>query len=208
MNLDLPEQLANRLKARLPGPMEGTRFAAIDRPGPRVTQVPPQARPAAVLALLYPLADRWHIPFTVRPQHLPDHAGQVCLPGGAVEAGESSADAAVRELHEEVGADNVQPEILGSLSPIYVHVSNFRVEPFVAVCRDRPEFVANPAEVDEILEIPLEHLLAPANLSSHERSLNGCTYTAPHFAWKSHRIWGATCLILGELVTVIDEIAS
>ena len=117
-------------------------------------------------------------------------------------------DAAVREFHEEVGADNVRPEILGSLSPIYVHVSNFRVEPFVAVCRERPEFVANPAEVDEILEIPLEHLLDPANLSSHQRSLNGCTYTVPHFAWKSHRIWGATCLILGELVTVIDEITS
>ncbi len=188
--------------------MEGTRFAPIGRPGPSVAEIPPQAKPAAVLALLYPIDGRWHIPFTLRPQHLPDHAGQVCFPGGALEPGESSEHAAVREFHEEVGADEVTPEIIGSLSPIYVHVSNFRVDPFVAVCHRQPEFVPNPAEVDEILEIPLDHLLDPANLARHERSDNGTTYEAPHFSWQSHRIWGATCLILGELVTVIDEFAS
>lgn len=208
MNSDLPQQLATRLKAPLPGPMEGTRFAAINRPGPSVAVIPPEAKPAAVLALLYPIEGRWHIPFTLRPQHLPDHAGQVCLPGGAVEPDELPEQAAVREFHEEVGADEVAPEILGSLSPIYVHVSNFRVDPFVAVCDCRPELVPNPAEVDEILEIPLDHLLDPANLARHERSHNGCTYMAPHFSWQSQRIWGATCLILGELVTVIDEFAS
>lgn len=205
---DLPERLANRLKAPLPGPMEGSRFAAVNRPGPSVVEIPPNAKPAAILALLYPFHDRWHIPFTLRPQHLPDHAGQVCFPGGAVEPGESLEHAAIREFHEEVGADNVTPQIIGSLSPIYVHVSNFRVDPFVAVCDRRPEFVPNPNEVDEILEVPLDHLLAPANLASHERCHDGLTYDAPHFCWQSQRIWGATCLILGELVTVIHEFAS
>ncbi len=208
MNSDLPEQLMTRLKAPLPGPMEGTRFAAIDRPGPSVVEIPPEAKPAAVLALLYPIDGRWHLPFTVRPQHLPDHAGQVCLPGGALEPGESPEQAALREFHEEVGADNVVPEIVGSLSPMYVHVSNFRVDPFVAICRRQPEFVPSPAEVDEILEIPLDHLLDPANLACHERSHDGHAYQAPHFCWQSHQIWGATCLILGELVTVINEFAS
>ena len=207
MTSDLPSFLANRLKTSLPGPMEGTRFAALNRPGPSVAEIPPEAKPAAVLALLYPFEGRWHVPFTLRPQHLPDHAGQVCFPGGAVEPGESLEQAAIREFHEEIGADDVTPEIIGSLSPIYVHVSNFRVDPFVAVCDRRPAFVPNPSEVEEILEVPLDHLLNPASLASHERSDRGRTYNAPHFCWQSHRIWGATCLILGELVTVIDEFA-
>ena len=205
---DLPDRLANRLKAPLPGPMEGTRFAAVDRPGPRVTVIPPDAKPAAVLALLYPIEDRWHLPFTLRPQHLPDHAGQVCFPGGAVEPDESLEHAAIREFHEEVGADDVTPRIIGSLSPIYVHVSNFRVDTFVAFCEHHPSFTLNPDEVDEILEVPLDHLLNPANLDGHERGERGRTYMAPHFCWKSHRIWGATCLILGELITVIEEVVS
>ncbi len=208
MNSDLPERLATRLKAPLPGPMEGTRFAAIDRPGPSVAEIPPEAKSAAVLALLYPINGHWHMPFTLRPQHLPDHAGQVCFPGGALEPGESPEHAAVREFHEEVGADEATPEIIGTLSPIYVHVSNFRVDPFVAICDRRPDLAPNPAEVDEILEIPLDHLLDPANLSSHQRRHDGQPYEAPHFSWQSHRIWGATCMILGELVTAIDEFAS
>ena len=208
MNCDLPQRLAARLKTPLPGPMEGSCYAAVNRPGPSVAVIPPVAKPAAVLALLYPIEGRWHLPLTLRPQHLPDHAGQISLPGGAVEPGESPEQAAVREFHEEVGAENVTPVILGSLSPIYVHVSNFRVDPFVAVCDRQPRFVPNPAEVDDILEIPLGHLLNPANLSSHEQSHQGCTYQAPHFAWQTYRIWGATCLILGELVTVIREFAS
>ena len=205
---DLPERLAARLRAPLPGPMEGTRFAAIDRPGPSVAEIPPHAKPAAVLVLLYPSEDGWYVPFTLRPQHLPDHAGQVCFPGGALDPGELPEQAAIREFHEEVGAENVTPLIIGSLSPIYVHVSNFRVDPFVAVCDQRPIFTANPAEVDEILEVPLEHLLDPTSLASHVRSHDGHSYNAPHFCWLSHQIWGATCLILGELVTVINQFAS
>jgi len=203
---DLLEQLADRLQAPLPGPMEGTRFAPQNRTWPSACTIPDGARSAAVLLLLYPADGCWHLPLTLRPQHLPDHAGQVSLPGGAVELNESTRQAAVRELHEEIGAEDAELEMLGRLSPIYVHVSNFRVDPHVAVCHRRPRFVPNPAEVDEILEVPLAHLLDPANLSSHERHANGHTYRAPHFAWGSHRIWGATCLILGELVTLLDEI--
>ena len=149
---DLREQLTTRLRSPLPGPMEGTCFAPVGRPGPSVAEIPAHAKPAAVLALLYPRDETWCLPFTVRPRHLPDHAGQVCLPGGALEPGESPLQAAIREFHEEVGAHDVTPEVIGSLSPIYVHVSNFRVDPFVALCDRRPTFLPSPEEVDEILE--------------------------------------------------------
>jgi 8-oxo-dGTP pyrophosphatase MutT (NUDIX family) len=159
-----------------------------------------------VLILLYPHQQRWHLPFTLRPSHLPDHAGQISLPGGAIERGESSAAAAVREFHEELGAAGLEVRTLGRLSSIYVQVSNFRVDPWVAVAGQRPLWTPNPVEVEQLLEIPLEHLLDPANLGYHERRKDGVSCRAPHFLWQGHRIWGATCAILGELVTVLDEL--
>lgn len=207
MNADLPERLAERLAQPLAGLADDARFAS-NRPGPRAGEIPRGARLAAVLALLYPIGGQWHLPLTLRPRHLPDHGGQISLPGGAVEPGESSLAAAVREFHEELGAADAEPVILGRLSPIYVQVSNFRVDPFVGVCRQRPDFRPNPAEVEELLEIPLSHLLDPASLARHERSHQGKTYLAPHFSWRCHKIWGATCLILGELLTIVESIAA
>lgn len=207
MNADLPERLAERLAQPLAGLADDARFAS-NRPGPRAGEIPRGARFAAVLALLYPIGGQWRLPLTLRPRHLPDHGGQISLPGGAVEPGESSLAAAVREFHEELGAADAEPVILGRLSPIYVQVSNFRVDPFVGVCRQRPDFRPNPAEVEELLEIPLSHLLDPASLARHERSHQGKTYLAPHFSWRCHKIWGATCLILGELLTIVESIAA
>lgn len=185
--------------------MVGSRFESRPRFGRHYDQFPPDARRAAVLVLLYRADGRWHIPLTLRPAHLPDHPGQIGLPGGAIEPGEDSRAAALREFHEELGAAGLGIEILGRLSPIYVHASNFRVEPWVGITADRPDWSPNPIEVQQLLEVPLEHLLEPQNLGCHRREYQGQEYTAPHFAWQSHRIWGATCMILGELVTLWEE---
>jgi 8-oxo-dGTP pyrophosphatase MutT (NUDIX family) len=200
----LPEQLAARLRGPLPGAAIGPRFeiSAPRRVG-HYDPPPPEARPAAVLILLYPHADRWHLPLTLRPSHLPDHAGQISLPGGRIEPGETSAQAAIREFHEELGAAGLAIRLLGTLTPIYVEVSNFRVDPWVGVTDRRPDWTPNPVEVQQLLEIPLDHLLDPANLGSHSRRRGDARFTAPHFLWQSHRIWGATCAILGEFVTLL-----
>ena len=202
----LIERLKTRLAGPLPGPMIGSRFQP-DLPLARsYDNPPPEARPAAVMVLLYPHADGWCLPLTLRPADLPDHAGQVSLPGGAIEPGESAPDAALRELDEELGPISQKIELLGRLSPIYVSVSNFKVEPWVGVTEPRPELAPNPAEVEELFEVPLAHLLDDANFGSRRRVHQGRPYTAPHFVWKSHRIWGATCMILGELVTILKEV--
>jgi len=200
------EQLQSRLAQPLPGPMVGSRFESRPRFGRHYDQFPAQARRAAVLVLLYPWQAQWFLPLTVRPAHLPDHPGQIGLPGGAIEAGETSRQAAVREFHEELGATGLAIELLGALSSIYVHASNFRVEPWVAVAAQRPGWAPNPIEVEQLLEVPLAHLCDPVNLGSHQRDYQGQTYEAPHFAWQAHRVWGATCMILGELVTVLGEL--
>ena len=205
MNDRLPELLARRLAEPLSGPAVGTRFEPAPRPGRPYDAFPPDARQAAVLLLLYPHEGRWHVPLTLRHAGLADHAGQVSLPGGAVEPGEAAARAAVREFCEELLAAESDVELLGRLSPIYVHVSNFRVEPWVGMARTRPRLAPNPLEVEELLEVPLAELVDPRNLASHQRHFQGQPYTAPHIQWQSHRIWGATCLILGQLVLLLEE---
>ena len=204
MNENLPQWLAARLAQPLPGPMAGSRFEP--RPWRHYGAAPAHARAAAVLLLLYPHQGQWHLPLMLRPAHLAAHAGQVSLPGGAVEPGETLAQAAVREFHEELGDDGQPIRLLGSLSPYYVQASNYLVAPWVAAAEARPTFAPNPAEVEQLLEVPLAHLLDAANFGSHHRQHKGHRYTAPHFLYESHRIWGATCVILGELVTLLEEI--
>jgi 8-oxo-dGTP pyrophosphatase MutT (NUDIX family) len=202
MNDRLPEQLAECLAGPSPN-VADPRFT------PQVVAglcavAPPDARMAAVLLLLYPHNGQWHLPFTLRPTHLAAHAGQISLPGGAVEPGETSAEAALREFHEELGDDGQPIRMLGALTPLYVHASNYHVTPWVATVATRPAFMPNPAEVELVLEVPLDHLLDPANLGSRPREFQGQICAAPHFCWQSHQIWGATCRILGQLVTVLE----
>jgi 8-oxo-dGTP pyrophosphatase MutT (NUDIX family) len=206
MNRDLPELLARRLAEPLPDASASSRFESQPDYGRHRDEAPPTARHAAVLLLLYPRADRWHIPLTLRPGHLPDHAHQVCLPGGALEPGEPSDRAALREFHEELGAEGLEIRLLGRLSPIYVRASNFRVDPWVASTDAQPVWRPNAHEVEQLLEVPLDHLLDPANLGSHQRRYQGMAYTAPHFVWQSVRIWGATCRMLGEFVTLLESL--
>jgi 8-oxo-dGTP pyrophosphatase MutT (NUDIX family) len=206
MNERLPEWLRERLGQPLPGAAVGadSRFATRPTRWSHYAQAPPEARPAAVLVLLYPHDGAWHLPLTLRPAHMVDHARQVSFPGGAIEQGESSADAAVREFHEELGAKGHAIRLLGPLTPLYVRTSNFRVEPWVGVTATRPAFHRNPVEVERLLEVPLAHLLDPRNRGSRRRNRGGKTFVVPHFQWQSYRIWGATCLMLGELSILLE----
>jgi len=206
MNERFPDQLAARLAESSVRPAAGSRFQPQPDFWGHYDPPPPQARQAAVLVLLYPNLGQWHVPLTLRPPHLAAHAGQISLPGGAVEPGETSRQAALREFHEELGAEGDKITPLGNLSSLYVADSNFLITPWVAAAHGRPRLSPNPAEVEQLIEVPLAHLREPVNLRSLRRRHRGRTYAAPHFAWQQHRIWGATCMILGELVTVLEGV--
>jgi len=160
------------------------------------------ARRAAVAILVYANAGRPCVPLTLRPDYMPVHAGQVCLPGGLVDAGESTETAALRELEEELGVTAEGVEVVGPLSPIYVFGTRFHIEPWLLYAPARPAFRPSEFEVAELLEVPLEHLADPACRGRHPRETRGVTQSVPHFQFGRHSIWGATAMILAEFVAL------
>ncbi|HEV3464197.1 MAG TPA: CoA pyrophosphatase, partial [Actinomycetota bacterium] len=122
--------------------------------------------PASVLLALAPVegADDLELVLVQRPDHLRQHAGQVGLPGGAVEPEDADGvAAALREAQEEVGLDPGGVRVLGSLDRAYLTVSDFDVLPVVGVWDGLAPLVANPEEVAGILRPTLRQLADRAN---------------------------------------------
>jgi 8-oxo-dGTP pyrophosphatase MutT (NUDIX family) len=163
------------------------------------------ARRAAVMALLCRRDDEWRLPLIVRPPESLHHPNQVSLPGGAIEPGELARDAALRELDEEVGVLRTRVRVLGGLSPLYVFASNHFVEPFVGCLSGQTAFELNSLEVTRLLDVPLPYLLQSENRTMFERQERGIRVRAPAYHWDGEMIWGATCIILAELIAVVRE---
>ena len=119
----------------------------------------PQSRIAAVAVTLYHCPKQgWVIPLTLRPLSLQHHAGQICLPGGRVEAGETMFEAAFREFREELGVDPEVTTFCGQLSPQYVYASDNLVHPVVALIEHPGPWNPDPVEVAQVITLPLGQL--------------------------------------------------
>ncbi len=163
----------------------------------------PTARQAAVLVLLEPRDGQWTIPVTVRPDHLPDHPGQVSLPGGRLEAGESHRQAAEREFFEELGCELEPDQILGELLPLYVYHSDYFVRSFVAISERLYDYQPCVREVSRVLHVPLSALTCDPVASRQEFSRGLATWSAPTMQAPGATIWGATAMILAELAALL-----
>ena len=165
----------------------------------------PPARRAATLVLLYPGAGGdLHLPLTVRQSALRNHAGEVSLPGGAVEPDDPSPQAAaLREGAEEVGLDPRDVLVHGALDQIWIPVSNFELRPIVATLPSRPSLIAQVDEVAAIVELPVSHLLSRDALVEELIELRGMSLHAPVYRYAGERIWVATARTLTMLATVL-----
>jgi 8-oxo-dGTP pyrophosphatase MutT (NUDIX family) len=149
----LESVLRERLAGTLPGLDAQLRFMPTPpRTGWKPGEFPSDARIAAGLLLLYPGAQGPSIPLTVRASGLKRHAGQISLPGGATDPGETLAQAALREAHEEIGVDPAHVRILGELTPVHVLVSGFTLHPIVGITDDRPSFNLDANEVEALIK--------------------------------------------------------
>ncbi len=137
----------------------------------------PPARPAATLLAIYPgEGGGLTVPLTVRRPDLRAHAGEISLPGGAVDATDAGPQAAaLREAHEEVGIPRDAVQILGELDEVWIPVSNFAVRPFVGALADRPRLLPAAGEVAAIVEMPLGLLLAPDAVTEEEIQVGNWT---------------------------------
>jgi 8-oxo-dGTP pyrophosphatase MutT (NUDIX family) len=162
----------------------------------------------ALRALRSTSGDTAHIVLTVRAGTLGRHSGQVSLPGGVIEPGETFEQAALREAHEEVGLSADSVRVLGALTALDIPVSGFRLQPIVAVTETRPQLSASDGEVARILEVDVDDLLDPAHLVFTERTRDGIALTIPAFQVAGHEIWGATAMVLAEFLALLAKSSS
>ena len=203
----IEQALRVRLAGTLPGVEAQMRFVpSPSRPGWRIDHYPEDARIAAALLLIYPRDGDIAIALTVRASGLTRHAGQISLPGGATEPGETLAETALREASEEIGIDPSAVRVLGELTPVHVLISGFTLHPVVGVSDTRPDFIASPAEVAEVVEVSLDDLRDASRIRTGTRIREGMAVEYPYFDLAGHQVWGATAMVLGEFVCVLDDL--
>lgn len=180
-------------------------------PSPRLNwdplKFPEGAKDGAALLLVYPHDDTVHVPLTVRGSGLRNHTGQVSLPGGRVDPGESLAAAALREAQEEVGIDPAAVEIIGALTPLHIPVSGYLLHPVVGVTTMRPAFQRAEWEVARIIEVPVPILIDDATVKREVRTrlVNGRSIDVdvPYFDIDGEKVWGATAMVLAEFCAIL-----
>jgi 8-oxo-dGTP pyrophosphatase MutT (NUDIX family) len=169
----------------------------------------PTARPAAVLVLLYPDAvGEARIVLTERVTYDGHHSGEVSFPGGKAEAGDANAAAtALREANEEIGLDPDAEAVgvVGMLDPIFIPVSDFRIQPVVAVAAREPALSPSPLEVARILTPPVSAFLPDADVEIVERTIRDWPLRYGGYRIDGLHVWGATARILGQLGAVLGS---
>lgn len=156
-------------------------------------------RGAAVLVPIVMRDSEARVVLTRRTAGLTHHAGQISFPGGRIERDDASPlAAALRESEEEIGLEPRLTEALGYLDP-FVTITAFRVTPVVGLVAREARFLADPREVDEIFEVPLDFFLDPAHCEEHSREFQGRVRHYHVYRWDGREIWGATASMLLNL---------
>jgi 8-oxo-dGTP pyrophosphatase MutT (NUDIX family) len=162
-------------------------------------------RPSAVLILLFPNEQQQTSVLLIeRMTYNGHHSGQIALPGGKVEPDDIDLQAtALREFFEETGSDTT-PTVIGKLTPVYIPISKFMVQPFVSYVEQKPNFSASAYEVNELIEWEINHLLNPDIIKETIiEPTPGFKLKTPYFDVKGKVLWGATAMMLNELKWVL-----
>jgi len=177
-------------------------MAPLARGTNRPVELSGEARIGSVLLLLYCHDEELCLVLTQRRDDMNSHAGQISFPGGSKEQHETIEAAALRETFEEVGVPPTAVTIIGKLATIWIPPSDFVVHPFVGWVEngERPRFKPSDAEVAEILEVPVTHLLDPDTTKEGIIERESYRFNVPYFDVEGRMVWGATAIMLSEFV--------
>jgi 8-oxo-dGTP pyrophosphatase MutT (NUDIX family) len=201
--------LKRRLQHPLPG--EGAHERMMARVKAMPFEIPANARPSAVLSLLFPKENELHLLLIKRTEDGHAHSGQISFPGGRQEPTDADLRAtALREAQEEVGIMSSDVTVLAPLTHLYIPISNFLVYPFIAYAEKEPAYNLSHDEVARVIEVPVKDIL-----STERKTI--ATVTSPadkSFVRKVNAyqlidgsvIWGATAMILSEIEVILSEL--
>jgi 8-oxo-dGTP pyrophosphatase MutT (NUDIX family) len=203
--MDFGELLRNEIKKGLPGSEVQWEMASSDR---RIKDFPRHPRhdsaTAAVLILLFPDKSQINTVFIQRPNYKGVHGGQISFPGGKREKSDKTIEAtALREAAEETGINPDEVTITGTLTPLFIPVSNILVTPVTGYSDRKPDFVPDSQEVLFTIEAAISHFTDPGIIKTGPFDVRGEQIDIRYFPYNGHIIWGATAMILNELLALI-----
>lgn len=204
----LIQQLETKLKEPLPGkeahikmspqPVDLRRFEP---------KLPENHRKSGVLLLFYPTSEGSFFPLIKRPIYPGVHSGQVAFPGGKMEPeDETIVQTALREAEEEIGINRSKVTILGNLSDLFIPTSNFLVSPVVGFTEQKPDLIPEEKEVSRIISTELLQLFDPMVRKQKVLELRpNLLLNTPYFDIDGEIVWGATAMILSELIQILNQ---
>ncbi len=203
----LIQHLENSLKLPLPGVKAQFRMVPPTRP-----EYPPldfsKVKYGAVLALLSPDNTHSRITFILRQNYNGVHSGQISFPGGGFEESDENFEkTAVRETFEEIGIPENEIKIVGALSQLYIPPSNFLVQPYLGFIPEKPVYNPDIKEVKEVFDLSVEELLNERSFQVKPIQTKTKLIDVPCFIAQNRMIWGATAMILNELLELINSSA-
>ncbi|MGZ5454649.1 MAG: NUDIX hydrolase [Candidatus Aminicenantales bacterium] len=203
-----PDDILARVEKGLWAPLPGIPAQLAMAPEPRTGhkayfEVEDTSRKAGVLVLLYVKDQRLCVLLTRRTERVLHHRGQISFPGGEQHPGESLEATALRETVEEMGLDLTAVRVLGRLTPLYIPPSNYCIYPTVAFIPGPLVFHVQPEEVEEVIEAPVDHLADPGTVRRETWHYGGRDVEVPFYAYEGHKIWGATAMVLAELLSLL-----
>ena len=197
---DFIQILQSGLKQELPGMAAQQKMSpSLRYAGKGFPENKINARDSGVLILLYPKDGKAWTVLIERNKYNGAHSGQIGLPGGKKEDTDLHINhTALREANEEIGVDPNTVQVLGRLTPLYVPVSSFMIHPVVGYSETIPDFVADPKEVHNIIEVSIDSLFDPAKSKIEDLTIDGLQIVSPYFEVGQYHVWGATAMILSE----------
>ena len=155
---------------------------------------------SAVLVPLYVAGGSLWVVVTRRTNSLPNHGGQYAFPGGVRQDGdEDEVATALREAGEELGVDSSVVLVLGQLDDVWTQ-TGFVISPVVGALPYPLALQPSAEEVEAVVPVPFAYLANPEAAETEELVVAGERVTSPVFHYRGHRVWGATALIISDLV--------